>query len=232
MLLNTQTVIGTIAYLGGVPAVLEEFCWAWSQMIQYNHDYLCGPTERIYYERAKVSDHAFARSVIASHIQGDWLLMLDTDHAFEPDLAARLVRDLVEYDLDVLSGLYHYKGAPHPPVWFMRKPDGSLGHLGKWDVPEGQRRYLVPLASAGGGCLLVRRRVFERIAEKLHEPPFAHRGTFSEDHSFFDRCRELGIQAYGAPHIESPHLTTRAVGWPDYDPEPALIGPRISVGVS
>lgn len=227
MLVNTRTVIGTIAYMGGVPAVLEEFCWAWSQMVQYNADYACGPKEQILYLRTKVSDHAFARSVLAASFQGDWLLMLDTDHQFEPDLAARLLREFEANDLDVLTGFYTYRQPPYAPVLFVKNPYGVLQNLGAWDKPEGDRPYLTPIDAAGGGCLLVRRRVFERIATELHEQPFAHRGAFSEDHSFFDRCRELGIQAYCCPSIESPHLTVRTVTLADYDTTDLPISERI-----
>lgn len=227
-MLIRRRVVGTIAYMGGVPALLSEFTWAWSQMLLFNRDYLCGPTEDVFYDRATVSDHAFARNMLAARAKGDWLLMIDTDHSFEPDLAVRLVRELTDYDLDVVSGRYHYKGAPHPPLWFLRQEDGTLGHLGAWDDPGG--RYLVPIASAGAGVLLIRRRVFARIAAELNEQPFGHRGSMSEDHSFFDRCHQLGIEAYGAPHIESLHLTSRGVGAADYAPDPALLGPRRTVG--
>ena len=75
--------IGTVAYLGGVPSVLEEFCWSWSQMVQYNTEYLCQPGELIFYDRARASYHAFARNTLASRMRGDWIVMLDTDHLFE-----------------------------------------------------------------------------------------------------------------------------------------------------
>lgn len=232
MLINTKQTIGTIAYLGGVPAVLEEFCWAWAQLAQFNADYLCRPNERIFYTRAKVSDHAFARSMLAATMQGDWLLMLDADHQFEPDLAARLVDEFQKNDLDVLSGFYTYRQPPHAPVWFIRDGRGDLRPLGAWDAPDGAGRYLTPIDSAGGGCLLIRRRVFERMQAELKEQPFAHRGSFSEDHSFFDRCRALQIQAYGCPMIESPHLTVHAVGAADFHVDASMIGPRIPVGAT
>src|SRR5262245_65708880 len=125
MLLNTKSVIGTVAAMAGVPAVLTEFWRSWSRMVQFNVDYLCGPNERIYYTDAAVSDHAFARNVLASQMQGDWILMLDTDHGFEPDLVTRMVREFEKNDLDVLSGAYVYKTHPHAPVLYVNDQQGA-----------------------------------------------------------------------------------------------------------
>ncbi len=36
--------------------------------------------------------------------------MLDSDIVVEPDLCARLVQKMYQYDLDVVTGLYCYKG--------------------------------------------------------------------------------------------------------------------------
>ena len=39
MLIQSKT-IGTVAYLGGLANVFEEFCWCWGQLIQFNNEYL------------------------------------------------------------------------------------------------------------------------------------------------------------------------------------------------
>ena len=129
--------------------------------------------------------------------------MLDTDLAFEPDLAARLVRFFELNKLDVLCGIYPYKSHPHFPVVYMHEPESDRHEImADWD----RSLSLLPIDSAGAGLLLVRRTVFERITSELHESPFDRYPGKGEDHSFFMRLRKLGIQAYCAPHVEADHL--------------------------
>lgn len=223
MLRGTLT-IGTIAYMGGVAATLEAFTWAWGQMIQYNADYLVEPGQRIHYDRATVSYHSYARNNLADRMRGDWLLMLDTDHAFEPDLAARLLNMSEKHGLDVVSAMYVYKQHPHNPVVFTRQGD-DVKYLGDWD----RTAQVFQVGAAGAGALLVRRSVFDRIRNQLDENPFEIRKAFSEDNSFFDRCHQLGIACWCCSAIESPHLLVKPVTLADYVPDPAMLGPRVEV---
>ena len=107
MLLSKKT-IGTVAYLGGVPAVYEKFCWSWSQMIQYNTEYVCPAGTIIHYDRAQMSYHVYARNSLVDKMQGDWILMFDTDHSFEPDIVSRMLFQMNKHNIDVLVGLYMY----------------------------------------------------------------------------------------------------------------------------
>lgn len=211
-MMEQKRALGTVAYLGGLASLLEPFCWSWGQMCVYNGEYLAGPGEYVHTYRARVSDHAVARNAIVDHFLGDWLVMLDTDHEFEPDLVARLLNAANQYGLDVLSGLYMFKTPPHYPLAFEWLPnaDDDGEHLQQiigWNVGAG----FLEVGSAGGGCLFVRRSVFDRIRDELGELPFEHIAPFSEDHSFFLRLRRLGIPAFVATHIESNHLAVRRV---------------------
>lgn len=205
--------IGTIAYLGGVPAVLEEFCFSFAQMMQYNAEFLCGPNEYIHLDRAKVSFHAFARNRLADNMRGDWLLMLDTDHQFEPDLCHRLLDRMDRCNVDVIAGVYAYKNPPHLPTLYHWNENDGLEQIGKW---EG-RATLFECGSAGAGALMVRRKVFDRIEEELKEGPFSVIHPWGEDHSFFSRLKKLGIKAYFDPRIEAKHLAVKPVSIHDYD---------------
>ena len=197
--------IGTIGYMGGVLALPEPFVWSWSQMIEYNNDYLCEPTERIYYTRETRSYHSFARNNLAKNMRGDWILMLDTDHQFEPDIAARMLFKMNKYNLDVLSGLYRYRGSPFAPVAYRWTEDGKdIRIVAGWKGPKDG--FLVKVDAVGAGCLMIRRKVFERISERLKQEPFDVIHPFSEDISFFQRLTKLKIPAYLDPNIEVNHL--------------------------
>ncbi len=201
MLLGRKA-LGTVAYLGGVPAVLESFTWSWGQMIHYNHEMFVEGPHYVHYDRASISDHGPARNSLVSRFLGDWLVMMDTDHRFDPDIVARLVRTADEAGVDVLSAVYQMKQSPHVPVLFQWVGEG-LQPMGVWP-PDVK---VLQIGSAGAGCLFIRRSVFDRLANAYpNTNPFDKLHPFSEDHSFFLRCKEQGIKCYAAMHIESNHL--------------------------
>ena len=75
--------------------------------------------------------------------------------------------------------------------------------LARW--PEDAR--VLQIGSAGGGCLFVRRSVYDRLAEAYpSHGAFDKLHPFSEDHSFFLRCKEQEIPCYAAMQIHSAHL--------------------------
>lgn len=206
MLIQNE-VIGTVAYMGGLHTTLEEFTWCWGQLIQFNYEYLLRPRQTIYYDRSRVSFHSLARNGLARHMQGEWILMLDTDHQFEPDILVRMLRVMEEFKCDVLTALYENKGFPHPPVIYEWDEQAHPRVIGDW--PEGLRGF--PIKSAGAGSLLIKRTVFDRINSELQEDPFDILGKDGEDHSFFKRCQKLGIRTFVAPHIESYHLALKPI---------------------
>ena len=221
--------IGTIAYLGGLPAVLEPFCWAWGQLIQYNTEYLCTSGEYVHYDKATVSFHSFARNSLAERFLGDWLLMLDADHAPDPDLAVRLLTTMNQTDpsVSVVCGVYCHRTPPNSPVLYQWNADGTgLEPIGDWD----RSVRLLQVGSAGGGALLVRRQVYDRIRDEFGCGPFDIIPPFGEDHSFFKRCRQLNIPVYAAPTVEARHLEVRSFGLDTYQLPEGLTASRVEVG--
>ena len=210
--------IGTVAYMGGVPAVLEPFCWSWGQMVQHNQELFVEGSGYVHYDRAAISDHAPARNSLVARFLGDWLVQMDTDHRFDPDIVARLVRTADLYGLDVLSAVYLQKNAPHLPVvyqWVQTDGLPILQPIARWpDEAE-----VLQIGSAGGGCLFVRRSVYDRLAEAYPgQGAFDRIHPFSEDHSFFVRCREQGIKCYAAMRVQSEHLRVASVTYSDLPP--------------
>jgi hypothetical protein len=208
--------IGTITYLGGLPAVLERFCWSFAQLLVHSQETLCSPDEFIHADRAAISDHGPARNGLAARFLGDWLLMLDADHAFEPDLLVRLLHRMDANGLDVMTGFYQFKSPPYSPVLFLRQGENKFVHaIAKW--PDGSE--ILKVDSAGAGCLLVRRKVFDRIRVELKEEPFNRVEGLSEDHSFFWRLHLLKIPAWCDFRVECNHLAIKAITQTDYDPD-------------
>ena len=219
MLVQKKTV-GSCAFLGGLPAILTEFAWSWSQMVDFNREWLLKPNERIKYMKSDVSFHQAARNGLAEDMRGEWLFMLDTDHTFSPDILARMLRIMNQYDCEVLSGLYQYKVYPYTPVAHLWSEEAQAFLL----IAKYPDTEVFPVDGGGAGCLLVRRTVFERIWLELHEQPFEclpmkndpMNKNFGEDMSFFLRCKKLGIPVMYAPGIRANHLRTAPVTMEDY----------------
>jgi len=151
------------------------------------------------------------REVLASDEQ--WLLFLDCDHTFSPDLAARLLR----HDTPVVSARYHMRRPPYHAVAYV-----------KHRILEGPHRYapvhfgkgLIEIERGGAGALLIHRRVLEKIRfekgenwfryQKAPDPP--HDMTVSEDFWFYRAAREAGFKCYLDWETEAKHLQTIALG--------------------
>ena len=193
--------------------MLTQFVDSFIDMVAWNAQYLCGPREFIYYPRPPAcSVQDITRNQIAESFHGDWLLQLDSDHQFEPDLLARLLSMAKHTGADVVVGMYQFKAHPHSPVLYRRLEDGFYP-LVEWDT----RATAMIVDSAGGGCLWAKRSVYDRIKTELNEKPFTRYEELSEDHSFFLRLRKLDIQVVCAPRVECHHLQVKPVTLADYD---------------
>lgn len=218
MLLGKK-ILGSISYLGGIMVVPEPFLHAWQQMIEYNNEYFLEPGQTINYDRATVSYHSFARNSLVDQMKGDWLLQLDCDIIFDPDTLARMLNKMNKHGIDVMVAPYLYKAEPNPVMLYGYNPKTKAKYIvGDWD----KTADLVRIKGAGGGCLLVRRKVFDKIRTKLKCSPFDiywdGNSPMSEDHSFFERCWKLKIPVYFSPDITVRHLKYRELDVnKDYD---------------
>lgn len=193
--------MGTVSYMGGVPAVLENFCWSWGQLIAFNCEALETSKEYIHYGHVTYSDHAPARNTLATEMLGNWILMLDTDHQFDPDILKRILILAKDTGAEVISGLYRFKMPPFSAVAYSMQ-DGKSSPIISWP-PELE---MIKISACGGGCLWFTRRVYNQLLEEYKCGPFDRFIGLSEDHSFFKRCRDSGIDAYLATKIEAQHL--------------------------
>jgi GT2 family glycosyltransferase len=215
-MIERKKTIGTIGYMGGIMSLPEPFAWSWSEMREFTREAVCQEDEQIKFTRTKYSLHSAARNDLVSKLKGDWLMQFDTDMEFEPDFAARLITIFERYKLDILTGLYVYKTQPGIPTLYMYNSEtGRHEHIGK--IPEESEIFEVD--SAGGGCLLVRKAVYERIVTELYQPPFEMTAPYGEDHSFFLRARKLGYKCYCAWKVQASHLDYSRVR---YQPDSTL----------
>lgn len=214
MLINRKP-LGTVGFLMGLPTGFMEFTWSAIQFVQFNCEYVDPPdrSSYVHYDRARASDHSHARNQLVDQMRGDWLLQLDVDHQISPDLLVRLLHRMEEYSAEVVVGFYQERNPPHVPVLYKHVKD-FYGAIGEWESNE---PFYVD--AAGAGCLLVKRGVFERIWNELHEKPFSKIPGLSEDLSFFQRVEKLGIKVLVDPRVQHPHLNVHPVTLADFNRE-------------
>jgi len=198
--------IGTIGVMWS-DMVSSQFMHSLSQMLLYSQERLCGPDEFIAYNWAKASYHELGRSELVDNAQGDWLLQLDTDHQFAPDLLERLLFFKEREKARVISGVYCYKAPPYAPVANIWGDKGQVIPLGAWH-PDTE---ILQVGPVGAGCLLADRSVFDEIKRELRQAPFHIITGLSEDYSFAKRCKELKIPIHLALKVECHHLAPRHV---------------------
>jgi hypothetical protein len=214
--------LGTVAFMSGTWGTPIEFTRSYGKLIAHAYENVLQPHQFIHLDDQPTSYHSAARNALARRFMGDWLLQLDTDHEFEPDMLARMLGITQKWSVDVLTAVYRLKVPPYlPNLYWWNEESQAFARIAEinWDQPVQE------IKCSGAGALLVRRCVFDRIREELHEEPFDIIHPYSEDFSFFRRCIKLGIKTHVAPQIYSAHLRVTAVTHDDYNPAGLVLGP-------
>ena len=126
----TKQPIGTVAYIAN-SRVPEAFAWSFTQLLCCCYEYACPPGTYIHPDHSIGSGQILARNELVKKMQGDWLLQIDSDHTFDPDLLLRMLQLFEGNKLDVLCGIYHMKEPPHNPVLYQYQ-DGEYKAILNW----------------------------------------------------------------------------------------------------
>lgn len=134
-----------------------------------------------------------------------WLLMVDSDEIIPLEAFDKLVATAHDTDRPIVAGLYFgaWPGEYYPtavPLIFNRV-EGTSTFRSILDYPENE---VIPVDSAGTGCLLIHRSVFQKFqdnADPRHEGDRwcwfrdmpVNGDWFSEDHYFCSTARSLGV---------------------------------------
>lgn len=150
----------------------------------------------------------------------DWLLFVDADAGFEPNLVERLVECADPTDRPVVGALAYavqkltvdgsggWDWAPAPTIYDWGGPNGEPGFFHRYDFPQ---NTLVKSAATGAHALLIHRTVLEKI-KAGDGPVWFNRGTYDpehglmgEDFSFCFRLLKAGYPLFVHTGIETTH---------------------------
>lgn len=160
------------------------------------------------------------RNEQVQRMQGDWVLFIDSDMAFDPTAIGRLVQVRDEFDLDMVGALCFQRTPPHQPTLYMREQPtiGGYVFMEKWDDD------LIEVDGTGMAFVLIHKRVFERMVRRYEERPdfvwpsleermanrppnfFRWIDGIGEDLRFCQDAKGAGNQIYVDTRIEIGHI--------------------------
>lgn len=198
-----RIVIGSPVY-GDVPLeVLEDWCrWFYHlgrRMPDYDFMTAFKPKTEQFRARNAIVDGA-------RQFGADYLLMIDDDMILDVGknpthgIYYNLIEKLLSHKKDICGVLYWQRGGECRPVAMQEVPTqkGSYRYLRDEEITYG----LQEVAVAGGGCLLIDMKIFNKIKEPYFAPEFKH----STDIQLCEKARDAGFRVFMDSSIELGHL--------------------------
>ena len=134
----------------------------------------------------------------------DWLLMLDDDMIINPYVTSGpteeygFLEKMIAHDKDICGALYWQRGGNCEPVLMHKVSEAGYRFLRDDELTYGLQRVAV----AGGGCLLIKMRVFD----KIKAPYFAPEYKWSTDIQLCRAASEAGFEVWADTSIELGHI--------------------------
>ena len=137
-------------------------------------------------------------------MDADFVLWLDSDMVFEPNLLVHMMRTMEEHNIDILCGPYYKRVAPYKPVLYdtLRIEGNGCQYHGMDEVPS---EGLFKVDACGFGCVLMRAEVIISVLGK-HAQTFNPINAVGEDLSFCWRARDCGYEIWCDPSIKLGHI--------------------------
>lgn len=139
----------------------------------------------------------------------DYVLWLDSDMVFPPDLLVRMLKTLNDNDLDILTGVYFRRVAPFTPVLFdeMELTETGSRHTEFETLP---RDELFEVGACGFGCVLIKTEVIADVLARTGDL-FTPVNGVGEDICFCIRRRDCGYKIIADPSIPLGHIGHRTI---------------------
>lgn len=140
----------------------------------------------------------------AYQVNADWLLMLDDDHIIDieddyvPTARYEFLRKLIEHDKDIIGALYYHRGGECRPVLMQKDELGRYSFLRDDQIKGGLQKVDVQ----GGGCMLVKMKVFDKLSSPWFEPEF----QFGTDIQLCSKSKDAGFEVWSDTSIEIGHV--------------------------
>lgn len=139
----------------------------------------------------------------------DFVLWLDSDVIFPPDLMIDLMEDMK--GRDIVTGVYHMRRAPFKPViWKTLRQGLTPDENESVDYNDYPKDQIFEVEGCGFGAVMMRTSVLAAVRDKYHEL-FSPVPGYGEDLSFCVRARGCGFKIHCDPRIQIGHKAATIV---------------------
>ena len=136
--------------------------------------------------------------------EADYVLWLDSDMMFEPELLEKMIATLREKDLDILSGIYYRRRHPFSPVLMKKLSIGENNFCEYENYNTYPEDEIFEVEGIGFGCVLMKSDVLMDI-KAAYDDWFSPIGRVGEDLSFCWRARQTDHKIFADPSIQLGH---------------------------
>ena len=137
------------------------------------------------------------------------VLFMDDDMACKPEA----LKQLLEHDVDIVTGLYLSRSFPHQPLIFDVADDSGACLYAYLMGGESRLREIV---AAGLGFCLIKTDVFHKMDKPWVRLGELNNEEWCDDIGFFNRVRKAGIKVHCDMECRIGHIGTMII-WPNQD---------------
>ena len=167
----------------------------------------------------------FQRNETIGRMQGDWVLLIDSDMTWQPSDIKTLVETREKFDLDIVSGLCFQRGDPYQPTMYISAERAPLVEGRTWSgytfLEQWEEDSAVEVDATGMAFCLIHKRVFDRILmqktgegfpewevrERMIPPPFFRwDGEKGEDFRFCEEAKASGSRIFVDTSVKVGHI--------------------------
>ena len=159
--------------------------------------------EQITFARNKIATKALEAKV-------DYILYLDDDMIFKPDLLVNLLND----QKDIVGGLTFLRSEPHEPSFYkLNSDEKTYNPIYMWKPKE-----LVECDAIGMAATLIKKEVFEQMykVSAKEKDVWGFFEGYAEDLNFCNKARHLGFKMFCDTNNLVGHITEKIIGYGDY----------------
>ena len=172
------------------------------------------PQFSFYFSRGGYIDSQ--RNEIAVHLLKNpditHLFFVDSDMVLPKDALVKLFKS----EKEIVSGLYFHRNPPHEPHLYKIENNELVA------IKDYEKNKIIEADAVGGGCLLIKREVFEKLVDKVKTVDgvsqfFVTTPTTGEDIFFCELAKKHGFKIFCDTSVKCGHIELNVIEEKDFE---------------